>query len=161
MPRRKQARPRSKAARAAYAAGVRHGQALAKQKRHRQAVAAGKKSGQVRREKAKQPKVAAPMVARDSLVLYEASLDEAAPLFVELQEWPIRDAQYLIDVQLLVEGVEVARENVALDAVWENDTVGRAIRRQVRAWYDTVIAAHPGWNESPRALALKLTLALT
>jgi len=151
--------PRGKAARQAYLAGVAHGKALAKAARHRQAVAAGKKSGQVRREK-REKKKAAPTVAGNAIDLYEASPDEAAPLFVELPEWPIKDAHYLVDVQLLVEGKEVARETVTVTAIWENDTVGRVIRREVRAWYDTVLAAHPTWRESPRALALKLTLQL-
>ncbi len=100
------------------------------------------------------------MALTDALVLYEASEDEAAPLFVELPEWPIKGAEYVVDVQLLVEGVEVARDEVKLPAIWENDTVGRSLRREVRVWYDTVIAAHPEWRESPRALALKLTLVL-
>lgn len=163
MARRKKPRPRSQAARAAYAAGIRRGKALAKQARHRQAVAAGKKSGEVRREKAKRPRAIPPSVgAGDTLVLYEASLDEAAPVFVELQEWPIKAAEWRIDVQLLVEGKEVAREMVTLDAgkVWETDKVGTAIRRQVRAWYDT-IRGTLDVPESPRAIALSLTLALT
>lgn len=153
--------PRLTAAqRRVYQRGIRAGLARAKAARHRQAVAAGKKSGEVRRRKAKQPKAVAPTVAGDALVIYEASLDEAAPLFVELPEWPVKDADWQVEVQLLVEGEDVAHDVVTVPAMWENDTVGRSIRREVRAWYDTVLAAHPTWRESPRALALKLTLVL-
>jgi hypothetical protein len=158
--RRKRAKraPRLTAAqRRIYAAGIRAGLARAKAARHRQAVAAGKKSGEARRAKKRKPK-AAPAAVGNALVVYEASPDEAAPLFVELPEWPVKDAEWQVEVQLLVEGEDVAHDTVPVAAVWENDTVGRVIRREVRAWYDTVLSAHPEWRESPRALALKLTL---
>jgi hypothetical protein len=142
-----------------YTRGVRAGLKRARVARHRQAVAAGKKSGEARRKKKAKPK-AAPTAVGDAVVLYEASPDEAAPLFVELPEWPVKAAEWQVEVQLLVEGKDVAHDTVPVQAVWENETVGRLIRREVRAWYDTVLSAHPDWRESPRALALRLSLVV-
>lgn len=142
---------------AAYLAGIRRGKALAALARHRQAVAAGKKSGAARREKKKKKKEEAPAVG--ALVLYEASLDEAAPLFVPLPEWPVTDTEWAVHVQLLIEGAVMADDVVTVPAGWEEEPAGKAIRRAVRVWYDQQLSDHPTWKESPRAIALRLTLA--
>lgn len=151
----------SAAQRRAYLRGLRRGKTLSAEALTRKRKAAARKAAETRKQRSKREKPPTIGEVVPELVLYEASADEAAPVFAPLPEWPVLPAEWAVTVQLILEGRVIEEAVIPVPAEWEAEAVGRTIRRQVRAWLDEARGRHEGLRESPQAAAVRLSLRNT
>jgi hypothetical protein len=104
----------------------------------------------------------APAVAVGELLLYEAPVEEGVPILsgLDFAEW-VSPSAWQASVELWIEGKVVAASVVPVAAEWDQEAAAKAIRREVRSWYEEQVAGHSQWGESPVATLIRLSLQRT